>query len=146
MGFQCGVVGGAPVIAASTGAYVAGTVPTELGKELPETIESEPAKPVDRLDPRKTICYTADAQQLKRTTRLDSREVESQWRLEQARSESGCSATAPTEKDSAVPEIPLGYSPSSRKTSSESSHASKYDKYYHQWFGLRVISMCTVSL
>ena len=136
MGFQCGVIGGAPVVAASTGAYVAGTAVVELSNTMPETpVQSEPAKPtaVAPLDPQKIGC-TTDTQVRKPMEKLNSGDVESQWRLDRARSESGDTGTAPTEKDCEEhAEIPLGYSPSSRKTTtSDSSHGSKYDKYYHQ--------------
>ena len=124
---------GAPAIAKASGAYVPGVPIRNLG--------SMGAKSFDELKTdgdegsKKEVggngslpCTKTDSSDLKTPP------VESQWRLETS-PPAGMKKPSKHLPDSSpapeMPNIPAGYSPSSRKSSEPISVKQKYDKYYH---------------
>ena len=127
---------GAPAIASSDGALVTGAKQQPLTK-LPSVATVEyPLSPIKMLATNGT---PLDAKKPD-TGSPDINSFDSYWRVQQKEEEElfkvqKISANPDTPKSPSLKkpesEIPVGYSPSSRRTSS-TSKSSKYDKIYHQ--------------
>eukprot|EP00435_Cladocopium_sp_Y103_P028061 s1158_g7.t1 len=129
----------APAIAKSSGAYVPGVPLTNLGSMGPKSLDKLNAEGTE--GSKRDVDGSDGHGSLNRTNTdtsssdLKTPPIDSQWRLE-ASPPAGVKKPSqhlpdPTpDPPQEMPEIPAGYSPSSRKSSATPSE-SKYDKYYH---------------